>query len=64
MKPIIPLSAIIIYALLLILISTGLLPDPVMISEYIKNLDSAIIYYILFIIILLESIIYIGFYLP
>jgi membrane-associated protein len=64
MKPIIPLSAIIIYALLLILISTGLLPDPIMISEYIKNLDSAIIYYILFIIILLESIIYIGFYLP
>lgn len=64
MKPIIPFSAIIIYALILSLIWWGILPDPIMISEYIRNLDSSIIFFILFFIILLESIIYIGFYLP
>lgn len=64
MNPIIPLSAIIIYSIILILIWNNIIPDPIIISEYIKNIDSEVILLILFIIILLESIIYIWFYLP
>jgi len=64
MNPIIPLSAIIIYSTILILIWNNIIPDPQTISEQIKNIDTSIIFLILFIIILLESIIYIWFYLP
>jgi membrane-associated protein len=64
MKPIIPFSAIIIYSIILWLIWIGILPNPEWIAQYIQSIDSWFIYLILFTIILLESIIYIGFYLP
>jgi membrane-associated protein len=64
MKPIIPLSAIIIYSIILWLVWLGILPNPEWIAQYIQSIDSWFVYFILFIIILLESIIYIGFYLP
>lgn len=64
MNPFVPVSAIIVYTLVLLWIYFGILPDPTIISEYIKNLNSSFIFLILFLIILLESIIYLGFYLP
>jgi membrane-associated protein len=48
----------------LFLIWTGILPDPWMITEYIQTMDSSLIFFILFLMILLESIIYVWFYLP
>ena len=64
MNPFIPVSAIIVYTLVLLWIYFCILPDPTIISEYIRNLNSSFIFLILFLIILLESIIYLGFYLP
>lgn len=64
MNPFVPVSAIIVYTLVLLWIYFGVLPDPTIISEYIKNFDSSVIFFILFLIILLESIVYLGFYLP
>lgn len=64
MNPFVPVSAIIVYTLVLSWIYLGILPDPTFISEYIRNLNSSFIFLILFLIILLESIIYLGFYLP
>lgn len=64
MKPIIPLSAIIIYAIILGWISAEIIPDPSMIAEYIQGMDSSVVFLILFLIILLESIVYIWLYLP
>ncbi len=64
MNPFVPVSAIIVYTLVLLWIYFGVLPDPIIISEYIKNFDSSLIFFILFLIILLESIVYLGFYLP
>lgn len=64
MNPFVPLSAIIVYTLVLFWIYFGILPDPTIISEFIESLDSSAIFFVLFLIILLESMIYIGFYLP
>ncbi len=64
MNPFVPVSAIFVYTLVLLWIYFGVLPDPTIISEYIKNFDSSVIFFILFLIILLESIVYLGFYLP
>ncbi len=64
MNPIVPFSAILIYILITIWIYFNIIPDPLLIVEYIKNTTSNIIYIVLFLIILLESIVYIWFYLP
>lgn len=64
MNPIIPITAILIYILMLLLIYFNIIPDPLLIVEYIKNIDWTIIYLIMFLIILLESIVYLWFYLP
>jgi membrane-associated protein len=47
-----------------VLIYFNILPDPLLIVEYIKTLDLKTIYIVMFLIILLESIVYVGFYLP
>lgn len=64
MNPIIPFSAIVIYTLILLWISFNIIPDPLLLVEYIKTIDTSIIYLSLFSIILLESIVYIWFYFP
>jgi membrane-associated protein len=64
MNPIIPLSAICIYILMIIGIYFNIIPNPLLIVDYINNANANIIYIILFIIILLESIVYLWFYLP
>jgi membrane-associated protein len=64
MNPITPLSAIIIYSLVLFWIYLNILPDPIFISEYLQSIDPSIIFFILFLIILIESIVYLWFYLP
>lgn len=64
MNPLIPLSAICIYTWMTVLIYFNILPDPLLIVEYIKTLDLKTIYIVMFLIILLESIVYVGFYLP
>ncbi|MCP4524085.1 MAG: hypothetical protein GY828_07800 [Candidatus Gracilibacteria bacterium] len=64
MKPIIPLTAIIVYLLMILGIYFNIIPDPLIIIEYIKSIDGNVIYLIMFFIILLESIVYLGLYLP
>lgn len=64
MNPKIPLIAIVLYSLLIFLIYLGIIPNPLLLIDYIKTLDSWMIYAIMFLIILLESIAYVGFYLP
>lgn len=64
MKPLIPLSALLIYLSILWLINLNIIPDPIEIINYIKNFDSQTILILMFLVILLESIIYIWFYLP
>ena len=64
MNPFIPASAIFVYSVVLLWIYFGILPDPSMLWEYIKTFNSSIIFLVLFLIILLESIIYLWFYLP
>lgn len=64
MNPFIPASAILVYSVVLLWIYFGILPDPSMLWEYIKTFNSSIIFLVLFLIILLESIIYLWFYLP
>lgn len=64
MKPLIPLSALLIYLSILWLINLNIIPDPIEIINYIKNFDLQTILILMFLVILLESIIYIWFYLP
>jgi len=64
MNPLIPLSAICIYIWMTVLIYFNIVPDPLLIVEYINMLDLKTIYIVMFLIILLESIVYVGFYLP
>lgn len=64
MNPIIPFSAIVIYTLILLWISFNIIPDPLLLVEYIQAIDRDIIYLSLFSIILLESIVYVWFYFP
>ena len=64
MNPIIPITAILIYSLMTLWIYFSIIPDPLLIVEYIKNIDWKVIYLIMFLIILLESIVYVWFYLP
>jgi len=64
MKPIIPLSALLIYLGILWLINLNIIPDPIEIINYIKNLELNTIIILMFLVILLESIVYIWFYLP
>jgi membrane-associated protein len=47
-----------------VLIYFNIVPDPLLIVEYINMLDLKTIYIVMFLIILLESIVYVGFYLP
>ena len=64
MNPLIPLTAILIYLLMTLLLYFNIIPDPLLIVDFIQNFDRKTIYLIMFVIILLESIVYIGFYLP
>ncbi len=62
MKYLIPLSALIIYSIIFLLIQIGFLPELTNVFN-VENLGYSLFFF-LFLIILLESIIYIGFYLP
>jgi membrane-associated protein len=62
MKYIIPLSALIVYSIIFILMQIGILPELSLTSTSFDFSSGIFIY--LFIIIFLESIIYLGFYLP
>lgn len=64
MKYKIPLSACIVYLILFILIQVELLPEFSNILFFSDLEETSLLYLFLFIIILLESIVYIGFYLP
>lgn len=64
MNPLVPLTALFIYLWILFFINIWIIPNPEIIIEYIKTLNLELILIIMFIIILLESIIYIWFYLP
>jgi len=60
----IPLLAIIVYWLLLIAIKFWVIPNPLVFVELVKNLDTNTLFLIMFVIILLESIVFLWFYLP
>lgn len=64
MKPLVPLSALMIYIVIVLLINNWLIPNPENIIDYIRGLDINMVLFFMFLIILLESIIYIWFYLP
>lgn len=64
MNPKIPLTAIIVYSVILLLIYSWVIPNPLLLVDYIKNFDMTTVYAVMFLIILLESIVFLGFYFP
>lgn len=59
-----PLSALIVMGLMLILIHFGVVPPGITLLEELKNTFDGYFYVLILAIILLESVVYIGFYFP
>lgn len=59
-----PLSALIVLCLLSLLVHLGMLPNGVVLLEQLKMAVGDYVYFLILLIILLESLIYVGFYFP